>query len=197
MNNEIIEAVKIIKQGGIVIFPTDTVYGIGCAVSNKLAVKRLFKVRNRPEEKATPVLIESLSQTKDYFQEVPSEVKKLMDKYWPGALTIIYLCQKEKIPSLVRGGGNTIGLRMPDSEIARSIIKGVGEAILGPSANFHQAATPKSFSELDPQLIGKVDFVVKGETKLKTASTVLDCTKVPFRVIRQGGLILNEKDLIH
>ena len=195
MDNQISEAIKIILQGGIVIFPTDTVYGVGCKIDNEIAVKKLFELRKRPQEKATPVLVKGISQAETYFEKVPNNIRELMIKYWPGALTIVYYCQKGLIPPLVRGGGETIGLRMPDLDITLSIIDGIGMPILGPSANFHGSNTPKSFEELDPEFVKKVDFVVNGKTNLGVASTVLDCTKNPFEILRQGGKIIDEKDL--
>lgn len=194
MDNNIEEAAKILMQGGIIIFPTDTVYGIGCRIDNEKAIKKLFAIRKRPPEKAVPVLVENITQAADYFQTIPSRVRKIMSKYWPGPLTIVYKSKNEKIPKLVRGGGNTIGLRMPDSKIALSLIKQLGVPLLGPSANFHNNPTPKNYSDLDPRLIKLVDYVVKGDVKLGISSTVLDCTQKPFKIIRQGGLFLDEKD---
>lgn len=195
MNDEILKAIKILNQGGVVIFPTDTVYGVGCRIDNEVAVKKLFEIRKRPSSKATPVLVNGIFQALEYFENVPKSVKKIMKKYWPGALTLVYYCQKRKIPSLVRGGGETIGLRMPNLDLILSIIEGIGVPLLGPSANFHGSETPKSFEELDPEFVKKVDFVVKGETTLGISSTVLDCTKNPYEILRQGGQKLDVKDL--
>lgn len=202
MDEEIKKAIKILNQGGIVVFPTDTVYGVGCRIDNEKAVKKLFEIRSRPPEKAVPVLVSGISQAHEYFLDFPQEIEKLMEKYWPGALTIVYKCKKEKVPSLVRGGGETIGLRMPNHEITLALIKNVSVPILGPSANFHNNSTPKNFSELDPEFVKLVDFVIseetnlfiKGEIKLGVSSTVLDCTQKPFKIIRLGGVILDEKD---
>lgn len=195
MNKDINTAVKILNKGGIVVFPTDTVYGVGCRIDNEEAINRLFDIRKRPKDMAVPVLVKNIAQAEEYFLNVPKNIKKLMLKYWPGALTVVYKCKKEKVPSLVRGGGETIGLRMPDSNITFSIIEKVGVPILGPSANFHQSPTPRSFSELDSKFTKLADYVVKGEVKLGISSTVLDCTKNPFTILRQGGLKIDEKDL--
>lgn len=195
MDKKINQAVKILNQGGIVVFPTDTVYGVGCRIDNEKAVKKLFEIRKRPLEKAVPVLVSGISQALEYFLNCPPKIENLMKKYWPGALTIIYKCKTEKIPKLVRGSGETIGLRMPNHKVPLEIIKNVSVPILGPSANFHKLPTPKSFSELDPEFIKLVDFVVEGEVKLGVSSTVLDCTKRPFIVLRSGGVKLDEKDI--
>lgn len=194
MDKEIKQAAEIFNQGGIVVFPTDTVYGVGCRIDNEKAVKKLFKIRKRPLEKAFPVLVSGISQAREYFLDFPKEVENLMKKYWPGALTIVYKCKTEKIPKLVRGSGETIGLRMPNHKVPLDIIKNISVPILGPSANFHELPTPKSFSELDPEFIKFVDFVIKGEIKLGISSTVIDCTKKPFIILRSGGVKLDEKD---
>lgn len=195
MNNEIKKAVEILNKGGIVVFPTDTVYGVGCRIDNEKAVKKLFKIRKRPAAQAFPVLVSGIPQAKKYFLNCPREIENLMKKYWPGALTIVYKCKNKIIPKLVRGGGGTIGLRMPNHKIPLEIIKNVSVPLLGPSANFHKYPTPKNFSELDPEFIKLVDFVIKGEVKLGISSTVLDCTQKPYKIIRQGGVVLDEKDL--
>jgi L-threonylcarbamoyladenylate synthase len=131
---------------------------------------------------------------KDYLLSIPDDVnEKLIRRYWPGALTIILPCRIEKVPSLVRGGRNTLGVRLPDHDVACEIIKRVGVPVLGPSANFSGDKTPFSFSELDKQLVELVDFVVPGETKgLGRASTVVDCSTKPWRIIREGAVKIEE-----
>lgn len=189
---EIKQAAKIIKQGGIVIFPTDTAYGIGCSLSNVKAIKRLFKIRKRPTTQATPVLFPSIEWIEYYIPSVDNEVRELMEKYWPGALTIVLPCHIDKVPDLVRGGGDNLGVRIPDNDKILDIMKLAETPILGPSANFHGEKTPYSFEELNKDLVKIADFVVKGEVKLKQASTVLDCTKKPWQVLREGAVKISE-----
>lgn len=184
--DQIQEAVKVLNEGGIVIYPTDTAFAIGCKISDEKAVERLFRVRNRPENKAVPVLIDSVLMAEAYFKKVSKVVKELMKIHWPGALTIVDFCKIEKVPVLVRGGGETLGLRMPNHKTALSIISGVSEPVLGPSANFSENPTPFSYKDLDNDLIRKVDFVVSGETKGLDVSTVIDCTVNPPKILRQG-----------
>jgi len=192
MDENISKAIDILKQGGIVIFPTDTAFGIGCRMDNKDSVERLFSIRKRPQSQATPVLFNNIEVMKDYLLDIPKEVKeKLMDKYWPGALTIVLPCKTEKISRLVRGNSNNLGVRIPDNDITLSIIKKVGVGVLGPSANFHGAKTPYNFEDLDPELVSLVDFVVNGECKLKQASTVVDCSVKPWQIIREGAVKLS------
>ncbi len=185
------KAIKIIKQGGIVVFPTDTAFAVGCRIDNEKTVERLFAIRKRPQTQATPVLVDTVKMAQDYLLPIPREViNKLIEPYWPGALTIIFSCRVDKVPSLVRGGGNTLGVRIPNHPIARAIIRGVGVPILGPSANFHGAKTPYKIEDLDNNFIKKVDFVVDGECPIGQQSTVFDCTSKPWKIIRKGALKL-------
>lgn len=189
MNTNSEQAIKILKQGGVVIFPTDTAFGIGCRIDDELAIKRLFTIRKRPETQATPVLVSDVAMAKKYLLEIPHDVEeKLIQPYWPGALTIVLPCQTDKVPELVRGGGENLGVRMPDHEIALQIISGVGVPILGPSANFHGEKTPYRFEDLDPELVKLVDYVVPGECSVKEASTVIDCSVSPWKILREGAI---------
>jgi len=191
MNKDSLHAAKILEEGGIVIFPTDTAYGIGCRIDDEKAIKRLFKLRKRAETKATPVLVSSLEMASQYWQSVPERVvEKLVKPYWPGALTIVLPCKKEKVPSLVRGGGNTLGLRMPDNDTLLEIISAVGVPIVGTSANFAGDQTPYKFEDLDSELVKMVDYVLPGECLIKQASTVIDCSIEPWKILRQGAVKL-------
>jgi L-threonylcarbamoyladenylate synthase len=200
------KAIQIIKQGGIGIFPTDTAFGIGCRVDRQESIERLFEIRKRPKEKAMPVLFDSIKRVKEYLlpfgsaqgksfgsaQDKPfdEEVEDLMSKYWPGALTIVSFCKIEKVPSLVRGGGEKLGVRIPNHEITLALIEGAGVPVIGSSANFSGAKTPFSLEGLDKRLIKLVDFVLEGKTKgRRCASTVIDVTTNPWKIIRQGEVL--------
>ena len=186
MEEDLNKAIKIFKEGGIVIFPTDTAFGVGCRMDDEKAVKKLFKIRNRPESQATPVLVSSIEMAQKYLKPISEDVKKLMGKYWPGALTVIYPCQPQKTTSFVRGGGLNLGVRMPNHQTPLTIINSIGVLILGPSANFHGAPTPYKYEDLDPEFVKFVDYVVPGECSIGLASTVVDCSVKPWKIIRQG-----------
>lgn len=191
MNSILDQAITILKQGGIIIYPTDTAFGIGCDMTNSDAVNRLFEIRKRPTNKATPVLVSGISMALEYVTTILPDVKeKLIDPFWPGALTIVLPCITEKVPSLARGGGKTIGVRMPNHEVPLTIINGIGVPLLGPSANFAGEKTPFRLSDIDKELISLVDFVIDGKTNGKTTSTVVDCTKTPWEILRAGGVTL-------
>ena len=190
-DEKIKQAINILNQGGIVIYPTDTAFGIGCRIDHKESIQKLFRIRQRPEIQAVPVLVNGLDMAKKYM-EITEEVKnKLIANFWPGALTIIMHCNNPTVSSLVMGGGTTIGLRMPDHTTTLSLISGIGVPLLGPSANFHGGKTPYKFSDLDQELIKLVDYVLPGECKTKQASTVINCTVQPWKVIREGAVKLD------
>lgn len=193
---EIRGAIQVLKNGGIVIFPTDTTFVIGCRIDDEKTIERLFKIRRRPKTQATPVLVDSVKMAQKYVKPIPEEiVDKLINAYWPGALTIILRCNKVKIPSFVRGGGITLGVRIPNHSIPLALIKGVGVPILGPSANFHGEKTPYRFEDLNPELVNLADYVVAGECLLEKQSTVIDCSQKPWRVVRQGAIEVKELEL--
>ena len=188
MSKNLKEAIDVVKNGGIIIFPTDTAFGIGCRVDDVKTVRKLFELRKRPSSKAVPVLVSSIKMVEEYVEKIDPDVRSLMQKYWPGGLTIVLKCKKGKISNLVRGGGDTIGVRIPAHQTVRELIKKVGVPILGPSANFAEGKTPFLMSDLDPNLVRKVGFVLQGRCKIKESSTVLDVVKKPWRVIRPGAV---------
>lgn len=189
MKSQIKKAVRVLNEGGVVIFPTDTAFGIGCRMDNESAVARLFSIRKRPEDQLASVLVDSIKMAQEYLKPVGKKIKTLMRKYWPGALTIIYKCKTDKVYPSVRGNGGTLGLRMPDHTTVLELIKGVEVPILGPSANFHGEKTPYVFEDLNPELVKLADYVVQGETNnIRNVSTVIDCSVNPWKMIRQGAI---------
>lgn len=189
MDEQIQKVVDICNQGGIVIFPTDTAYGIGCRVDNIDAINRLYKIRKRSEYKPMSLLVDSIEMVKQYVTHIPDEVtENLLSRFWPGALTVILTANKDVVPSLIRAHGDTIGLRMPDHEQLLTVISKVGVPILGPSANFSGEKTPFSYNDLNKELVSLVDYVMVGKCKGKEASTVIDCTKQPYEIVRQGAV---------
>ena len=186
------KALEVLKKGGIVIFPTDTAFGIGCRIDNRSSVERLFEIRKRPKNQAMPVLVSSIDMVKQYIRGgIREKVYILMKKYWPGALTLVLPANLQTVPSLVRGGRKTVGLRIADDSFLTQVIEKLGVPILGPSANFHGEETPYRFEQISKELIKKVDFVVDGKTKHVTTSTVLDVTKKKWKIIRQGAVSID------
>ncbi len=192
MDKNITQAVEILKNGGIGVFPTDTAFGVGCRMDDPKAVEKLFRIRRRPETQAAPVLVNSIEMAQRYLLRIPDDVKKIMQKHWPGALTVILPCQPRKASPFVRGGGLNLGVRMPNHEIPLELIKGVGVPILGPSANFHGQSTPYKMEDLDKEFLKLVDFVLPGECSVGLASTVIDCSTKPWKIVRQGAVKIDE-----
>lgn len=190
MDNAVNEAIAVLIQGGIVMYPTDTAFGIGCRIDRPESVDRLFRLRRRPMTQAMPVLVDSKAIALAYFDHPNHIVRRFMKDYWPGALTIVAHCKKNLVYSPIRGGGDTIGLRMPDHKTALALIRGLGVPLLGPSANFHDDPTPYAFDDLSLELIKLVDFVIPGICTIKQASTVVDCSVDPHKIIRQGAVTL-------
>lgn len=178
--DQIQEAVRILKRGCIVIFPTDTVYGVGCRFDDAKAIVRVRQIKNTPKTQPFPVLVSSVDQLRQYAQ-VTEQAESLIKKYWPGALTIILES---------KNNSEKIGFRMPDSSLVRALIDGVGVPIIGTSANFRGRGAPKSYEELDSDFIKLADLVVKGECHLGVESTVVDATFDPPKVLRQGAVLI-------
>ena len=188
MDDIVKQAIDVVNKGGVIIYPTDTAFGIGCRMDDRRAVDRLFSLRNRSRTHAVPVLVASVSMALAYLDRFSPIVRRLMDAHWPGALTIVAICKKAKVYSPIRGDGDTIGVRMPDHAVPLSIIASIGVPILGTSANFHGYPTPYRVSDLDPNLRKLVDLVIPGTCPVGNVSTVVDCSVVPYRVVRQGAL---------
>lgn len=175
------KAARVLKNGGVVIFPTDTVYGIGCIYNNKEGLQRIYKIKNRPQSIPFPILVSSIDQAKS-IADMNSLATSLAEKYWPGGLTIIVKSKES---------GDKIGIRMPDSKYVKSLIEKTGEPIIGTSANFHGQKSVANFELLDYKIIKLVDYVLKGECEKGIESTVVDTTGEKIKVIRQGVVKIN------
>jgi L-threonylcarbamoyladenylate synthase len=182
------KAIEVLLGGGIVIFPTDTAYGIGCRMDRRDAVDRVFALRKRPITQATPVLVSGIDMALRYFDNPDTTVRRLMETYWPGALTIVAPCDISRVYEMVRGGTETIGMRMPNNQKLLAIISRVGVPILGPSANFHGELTPFSFRDVNSELLHSVDYVLSGSCRCKQVSTVVSVVHGDIAVIREGAV---------
>lgn len=186
---KIAEAAKIIKDGGIVAFPTETVYGLGADALNEEAVKKIFIAKGRPQD--NPLIVHVASKNiSDYVDNVPKVAEKLMNKFWPGPLTII-LNKKEIIPNVTSANLQSIGIRMPDNDIARKLIELSGTVIAAPSANISGRPSPTDLERCVEDLNGRVDCIIGGcHSKIGVESTIVDCTVEPPLVLRPGGITL-------
>lgn len=186
---QIQEAADIIKNGGTVVFPTETVYGLGADALKVSAVEKIFSAKGRPQD--NPLIIHVASKNVElYAKEVPRVARELMEKFWPGPLTLI-LRKKEIIPNVTSANLESIGIRMPDNEIARKLIELSNTTIAAPSANISGRPSPTDFQRCIEDLDEKVDCILGGEkSDIGVESTIVDCTVVPPIVLRPGGITL-------
>ncbi|HET6454049.1 MAG TPA: L-threonylcarbamoyladenylate synthase [Armatimonadota bacterium] len=188
-NAEAIErAGEIIRKGGLVAFPTETVYGLGADVFNEQAVARVFEVKDRPANNPLPVQIASKDDLPRLVSEVPLIAERLMEEFWPGPLTLVFsACPR--VPELVAAGTGKIGIRMPDHPVALALIEAGGTPIVAPSANVSGEPPPTTAQEVLEYLDGKIELILDaGPTRLKVASTVVDVTETPPKILRIGSI---------
>lgn len=188
-NQEAIErAGEVIRGGGLVAFPTETVYGLAADVFNEQAVARVFEVKGRPANNPLPVQIASKDDLPRLVLEVPGIAERLMEKFWPGPLTLVLRASPEVL-ELVTAGTGKIGIRMPDHPVALALIRAAGTPIVAPSANSSGQPPPTTAEEVLEYLNGKIELVLDaGPTMLKVASTVVDVTESPPRIFRLGSI---------
>ncbi|MEN3015067.1 MAG: L-threonylcarbamoyladenylate synthase [bacterium] len=188
--DNIIFAAEIIKKGGLVAFPTETVYGLGANALDKIAVARVFEVKGRPDFDPLIVHIASKEDIYLYAEGVEKEVEKLIDHFWPGPLTIV-LPKKDSIPSIVTAGLSTVAIRMPKNPIALKLIKYSGVPIAAPSANPFGYISPTSAFQVADTLYGKIDCILDGgKCEFGLESTVLAFDNGEFYLLRPGALDL-------
>lgn len=181
-------AVATVRDGGLVIFPTETVYGVGCDPMTEAAVRRIFALKDRPPTQALSLHLGADPDIERWAVDVPDGARRLAEQFWPGPLTLV-LHSRADVPDVVRGGRPTVGLRVPDHPVALELIERCGGALAGTSANRHGGPSPCTADEAVEALRGQVDAVVDaGPTDLGRDSTVLDLTVSPPAVLRAGAL---------
>lgn len=191
--NQTSEAADILKKGGIVAIPTETVYGLAANVFDEAAVKNIFKAKGRPSDNPLIVHISKLSDVCNIVSEFPEEAKKLADKFWPGPLTMI-LPKNKNIPDCVTGGMNSVAVRFPSHEIAREIIEKSGVPLVAPSANISGRPSPTKFEHVVHDLSGKVDALLDGgDCKVGVESTVLSLVNAVPVLLRPG--LITQKEI--
>ena len=187
--DEVHKAAEIIKGGGVVIFPTDTVFGIGCQIGNQKAIERLYRIKKRDKGKPTLIMIENIGQGEKYAT-FDKKSLLLAKSFWPGPLTLV-LKSKRGVPNTIKGIQNTIGLRQPDHNIVQKLITLAGEPILAPSANFSGKVSPSKFSEIDNNLTKLVDYVLNFECGGDKPSTIVESLNESSKFIRIGAISKN------
>jgi L-threonylcarbamoyladenylate synthase len=190
------QAAEIIRQGGIVAFPTETVYGLGADAYRPLAVARIFEVKRRPYFDPLIVHIASPSHLKKLVKDIPSSARKLTEKLWPGPLTVVLL-KEENIPDIVTAGLPSIAVRMPDHPMALSLIKKSKCPVAAPSANPFGYLSPTTAEHVREQLGDQVDLILDGgPCPVGVESTIVSFSENKPRLLRPGGVSLEEIESI-
>ncbi len=184
------KALEVLRSGGLVAFPTDTVYGVGALAFDSQAVERLYLAKDRPAEKAIPILLGQSTDLDRIASAVPSMARLLAQRFWPGPLTIV-VAKKSTVPLAITEGA-TIGARVPDHPIALALLRAAGPMAVT-SANLSGKANARSAVEVLAQLGDKIELLLDGGlTPGLLASTVVDCTGDEPIVLRQGPISLEE-----
>ena len=198
-NEQIIDyCANIIKNGGIVAFPTETVYGLGANALDSDAVKKIFVAKGRPQD--NPLIIH-IAKNDDIYKlgcNISTTTTKLINHFWPGPLTVI-VNRDNCVPDVVASGLNTIGIRLPIDKIARALINKSGVPIAAPSANLSTKPSPTMGKYVIEDLDGKVDAIIyydNDKTFFGTESTVIDTTTIPFTILRPGSITLTDIELL-
>jgi L-threonylcarbamoyladenylate synthase len=188
----IAEAAAVIRSGGLVAFPTETVYGLGADALNEAAVRRIFEVKGRPPD--NPIIVHVADRDSVYLlaSEVPRAAEELISRFWPGPLTLV-LKRTELVPAVTCGGLETVAVRMPAHQVALELIREAGVPIAAPSANVSGSPSPTSAEHVLRDLGGKIEMVLDGgPAEIGVESTVIDMTVDPPELLRPGGLPLEE-----
>jgi L-threonylcarbamoyladenylate synthase len=186
------EAVDIVKSGGIVIFPTRTLYGMGADAFKPDAVNRIYAVKHRPAKNPLSVLVKSIHQVETLAAEIPETAIRLMEKFWPGRLTVVFSARPE-VPSGLTAGTGKIGIRVPEHPVAVRLIESLDVPLTATSANLSGQSGADCVYSLPDQLIRQINLVLDaGKLKGGIGSTVVDVTVHPPVILREGAVSARE-----
>ena len=185
------QAASLIKAQELVAFPTETVYGLGAAAFQSQAVEKIFLAKGRAETNPLLLHLSCMEQVESVAKEIPPAAIMLMERFWPGPLSII-LPARETVPAIVRGGKTTVGLRMPAHPVALALIDQAGP-LAAPSANLSGRPSPVTAEHVKADLDGKIAAILDaGPTGLGLESTIIDLSNPGYRILRQGGITVEE-----
>lgn len=186
------ELVGIMRVGGLVAVPTETVYGLAGNGLDEKAVAEIYEVKGRPEVKPLSLMVHDAASMERYCENVPPQAYTLAKKFWPGPLTIV-MKAKPCVPEIVRAGGETVGLRCPDHPLTLELLEKSGVPFAAPSANPSGEPSPKNADSVLKYFDGKIDAVLDGgECGIGCESTLIDLSRTPYRILRQGALPADE-----
>ena len=184
-------AVALLRRGGVVAYPTDTLYGLGASVFDEAAVERVFEIKRRPQGMPLPLLLTGSEMLPMVVDKVSRTALSLAEMFWPGPLTLV-LPKNPLVPSLVAARGWTVAVRVPDHPVPRELARLLGNPITGTSANRSGGPEPSTAEEVRRQLGDQVDMIVQaGPSPAGRASTILDITGKTARVLRIGGVSID------
>jgi len=189
---DIAQAVLALGRGGVVAFPTDTVYGVGADARCPEAIAALYEIKERPLERAIPVLLARAAELGSVAQEVPECTWRLVERFWPGPLTVV-VRRASWLPAVLTGGAPTVAVRVPDHPVVWALIDGVGAPLAATSANISGRPSPVTADDVLGQLEGRITLLLDGGPCAGgQASTVVDLTSVPVRVLRTGPITADQ-----
>lgn len=185
---QVTQAIELLRAGGVIALPTDTVYGIAASVDHPAAIERIFSIKGRAGTKALPVLIDDVAQLDRFSVALSAQARELAAMFWPGALTIVVQAA-DWVPDAILRGGGTVGLRMPACADTLAIIAGTGGALVVTSANRSGDREARSAAEAQRALGGRLDLIVDGgPSPGATPSTVVDASGPRLTVLRVGAI---------
>jgi len=187
VREQVEKGVAILKQGGVIAFPTDTVYGLGAGIAISTAVERVYRIKKRPRNMALPLLLADLSQLDKIAVLIPTSARLLAEKFWPGPLTLVLL-KSDSVPDIVSGGNRTIAVRIPAHPIPTTLARGLGTAIIGTSANLSGQPSALTAEEARAQLGDKVDLIIDSDCPGGKESTIVDLSGETPVILRLGAL---------
>jgi L-threonylcarbamoyladenylate synthase len=183
-------ALEILRDGGLVAFPTDTVYGVGALVFDGQAVESIYAAKERPVEKAIPVLLGDSTDVGQVAEEIPLFASRLIKRFWPGPLTVL-VPKKSSVPVVV-SATSTVGVRVPDHEATRALLRLAGPMAVT-SANISSQPSPTKAEDVMAQLGGRIPLIIDGgQTPGGVPSTLVDCTGSEIQILREGPLSRDE-----
>jgi L-threonylcarbamoyladenylate synthase len=186
------EAAEFIKRGGLVAFPTETVYGLGANVFDEQAVKRIFAAKQRPADNPLIAHVGGKEQIDSIAAVMPPAARVFIDAFFPGPLTVV-LPKAAGVPEIATAGLETIGVRMPGHPAAVEFLKACGTPVVAPSANLSGRPSPTTWEAVYEDLNGRIDCILQGEaTEIGLESTVVDCTENPPEILRTGAISLEQ-----
>ncbi len=185
-------AVEVLRRGDLVVYPTDTLYGLGANAYMPAAVERVFALKDRDAEKALPLLLAHAEDMEAVAVDIPAVAWQLADEFWPGALTLV-LKRGPRVPDTVTGGGDTVAVRVPHHAVPLGIVAALGAPIVGTSANRSGEPAPRRVEDLSDAVRNGVDLILDGgPCPGGVGSTVLDLTVSPARILRPGAVSAEE-----